>query len=55
MQNENLGFGFLTRISTLAHHYFLVFQIASEIGIKGISLRYVGFITSLSEGTVDIN
>ena len=57
MQNASFSFEYLTVKFARAHHQFLVFQIASEVSIKGISLRFAEFITSLSilKGTIGIN
>ena len=54
---QSLAFEFLTQNSSLAHHWFLVFQTPSEMSIKGLRVRYARFITSLSalQVTVDIN
>ena len=48
MWNTSLAFEILTENSSLAHHYFLVFQTPSEMNVKGLRVRYAEFITSLS-------
>ena len=57
MRNGSLAFEILTQNSSLAHRLFLVFQTPSEMSIKGLRVRYLEFITSLSklQVTVDIN
>ena len=57
MRNASRAFGFLTRNPTRARLYHIVFWTPSESSIKGIRVRYTGFLNlrSISKGTVDMN
>ena len=52
-----LTFALLTRNSTSAYHYLLVFQAPSQMCIKELRVRYSELVTLLSifQGIVDMN
>ena len=57
MQNASPAFGFLTQNLSLTCYYILVFHIPSEMGKKGIRIRYVDFLILQSKlkCTADMN
>ena len=57
MQNASPAFQFLTQNLSLTCYYILVFHIPSEMGKKGIRIRYVDFLTLQSKlkCTADMN
>ena len=57
MWNASGAFGYLTQSSSRTGHWFLVFQTLSEMGKKGIRVRYTELTTLLSifKVTVDMD